>query len=351
MCTSPNFIKFNEVHGTHTQGKCKPVEFVPHVDFDKFLEQSIREGFQFVPVKCGHCLECRRSHAQEWADRCTLEAVQYKYNYFLTLTYDDRHLPRNGCQSTLKRKDFQDFMKRLRKAFPDSKLKVFYCGEYGDQSTRPHYHAIIFNLPLSDLSYEFEQFEDGKYKKFLRPNSSGQLMYSRTIYDLWNKQGNISVAKFSYQTAAYVAQYVDKKVAGRTNQYYLDLGIEPEFIGMSKGLGVVGYDKKLFVNDIVYQNVFNADGVRYQKKSVELQKKKLIVPVPGGARVVSYLPRYYSKQFEKEFPTLYEKYNRAKFLENIDNNAVINRTANKQKELDLRAYKNKKRFCLNRIAI
>lgn len=351
MCTTPNFIKYNNVLGTRTQGKMKPVEFVPHVNFDEFLAQSIREGFEFVPVACGYCLECRRAHAQEWADRCTLEASKYKYNWFITLTYDDDHLPLNGCQSTLKRKDFQDFMKRLRKNYPDYKVKVFYCGEYGDSSTRPHYHAILFNLPLDDLSYEFEQFVDGKYKVYSRPNNKGQLYYSRTIYDLWQHQGNISVARYDYACGAYVAQYVDKKVAGKSNQYYKDLGIEPEFIGMSKGLGVNGYDKKLFVNDIVYVPSFNADGEKITKKQVELQKKTLIVPCSGQARVVKTLPRYYLKQFEKDFPSLFLKYKAAKKDANISNISGMVAHGHVEDDLKVRAHKNKLRFCLHRNAI
>ena len=351
MCTSPNFIKYNNVYGTRTAGKIKPVEFVPHVDFDKFLAQSILEGFDFVPVACGHCLECRKAHAQEWADRCTLEASLYEDNYFITLTYDDAHTPLSGCQSTLRRKDFQDFMKRVRKAFPDRKLKVFYAGEYGDASSRPHYHAIIFNLPLDDLSYDFEQFINGQYKVFPRPNNKGQLMYSRTLYDLWNKQGNISVAKFSYATAAYVAQYVDKKVQGYSNEYYKKLGIEPEFIGMSKGLGLNGYDKKLFVNDIVYTPSFSKYGEKITKKQVELQHKRLVLPAQGEAKIVKNMPRYFFKQFEKEFPDLFLKYAAAKADANCKRLKLMNNTSEIQKELDARAHKNKQRFCLTRNAI
>lgn len=362
MCTSPNFIKFNGLKQNFNPAKDKLYQFIPHVDFDKFLEQAIKEDFDFMPVPCGKCLECRRNHAQEWADRCTIESKKYKYNYFITLSYDDFHIPFNKEQSTLKKEHFQLFMKRLRYYYPDSDIKVFYNGEYGDKSSRPHYHAILFNLPLNDLSFDYYSAEESiwnkdgspkelKLKKFLRPFKSNESYYSASIHKAWQYKGNIEVSPFTYATACYVAQYVDKKVAGKSNDFYKNLGIEPEFIGMSKGLGLDGYDKKLFFNDIVYQNYFDANGVRKTKKSLELQKKRLILPSSGSARIVSHIPRYFEKQFKKEFPELYEKYANQKRLINVDANKKLNRTGLKQKELDIRAYKNKQRFVLKRDAI
>lgn len=362
MCTSPNFIIFNGLSQNFKPGKSKLYQFVPHYDYDKFLSDALRNNWNFMPIACGHCLECRRNHAQEWADRCSFEAKKYKNNYFITLSYDDRHLPFNKEQSTLKRDDFTLFMKRLRSYFPDVKLKVFYSGEYGDRSSRPHYHAIIFNLPLTDLSDTFKSAEESLYnsdgtlkklvlKTYLRPFRRNESYYSETIHKAWQYAGNIDVSPFTYATACYVAQYVDKKVAGKTNDFYKKLGIEPEFIGMSKGLGLNGYNKNLFFSDIVYENYVNKDGEICHKKSLELQHKRLILPSSGKARIVSHVPRYYEKIFRKEFPDLYEKYVHQKTIINTEANKKQDRTEFKQKELDLRAHRNKLRFVLKRDAI
>lgn len=48
------------------------------------------DDFQMIP--CSQCLDCRLKYSREWAARIMIEAKQYKYNYFVTLTYDDLHL-------------------------------------------------------------------------------------------------------------------------------------------------------------------------------------------------------------------------------------------------------------------
>ena len=72
--------------------------------------------------------------------RCNHEASLYSVNSFVTLTYDDEHLPGDQC---LDHRDFQLFMKRLRKRFPS---RFFMCGEYGGLNGRPHYHSILFGV-------------------------------------------------------------------------------------------------------------------------------------------------------------------------------------------------------------
>lgn len=100
-----------------------------------------------VAVPCGRCLHCKKRRANGWAFRL---AQHYKDEYvpahMLTLTYDTDHVPitPNGFMS-LRSKDVQDFMKRLR-YHTGQKLKYYCTGEYGGKYGRPHYHIIIFGL-------------------------------------------------------------------------------------------------------------------------------------------------------------------------------------------------------------
>lgn len=73
--------------------------------------------------------------------------------FFITLTYDDEHLP-PGAE--LSKRDLQLFIKRLRKRNPG--IRYFAVGEYGSQKGRPHYHAVIFNL--LDLSLITDSWVD-----------------------------------------------------------------------------------------------------------------------------------------------------------------------------------------------
>ena len=108
-------------------------------------------GVEYINIPCGKCDGCRLDYARQWADRCMLEAKYHDKNSFITLTYNDDNIPvaENG-NYTLVKKDFQDFMKRLRESIGDVKIRYYACGEYGSKSLRPHYHAIIFGYDFSE---------------------------------------------------------------------------------------------------------------------------------------------------------------------------------------------------------
>ena len=92
-------------------------------------------------VACGRCAPCRAGKVREWAHRIELEASLHEVNCFLTLTYDDEHLPEGN---TLEPSHLTLFIKRLRERFRPNAIRYFACGEYGDRSERPHYHLVVF---------------------------------------------------------------------------------------------------------------------------------------------------------------------------------------------------------------
>lgn len=138
------------------------------------------------------------------------------------------------------KKDLQDFFKRLRKNV--GRFRYFACGEYGDQSLRPHYHAILFGIDF---------LEDRKKHSV---NKQGDVLYvSDTLLKEWGK-GHVLLSPFSYATAAYTARYVMKKIGGKhADDHYTRcnlvtgelVSVIPEFALMSlkPGLGSGWYDK------------------------------------------------------------------------------------------------------------
>lgn len=95
-------------------------------------------------VPCGKCPICLSKKRQKWLVRLQSEFKYCLSAYFVTLTYDDEHMPiKNGMQSLCKR-DVQLFMKRLRKSTKGYKLKYYLCSEYGSHTMRPHYHMILY---------------------------------------------------------------------------------------------------------------------------------------------------------------------------------------------------------------
>lgn len=188
-----------------------------------------REGFVDLPVSisCGRCIGCRLERSRQWAMRCVHEAQLHTENSFLTLTYDDEHLPYGG---TLIKKHFQDFMKRLRRKFGGRKIQYYHCGEYGDKTRRPHYHALLFGLDFSD-----------KLRHKTTPRGD-TVFTSEALSKLWG-MGFCTVGAVTFESAAYTARYVLKKVGGRdkTEGHYrvtvADTGevveLLPEYVTMS----------------------------------------------------------------------------------------------------------------------
>lgn len=216
-----------------------------------------------MTVPCQQCVGCRLERARQWAVRCEHEMRRHDRNCFITLTFDDDHLPDDGSICV---RDMQLFMKRLRKKF-GAGVKHLYCGEYGEENWRPHYHAILFNCDFPDR------------KVFKRLASGFTIDTSAILGDLW-PYGFSSVGAASFESAAYVASYCLKKVTGELAEghYYREIKpnvwdwVEPEFARMSKGIGLAHLLE--FSSDIYPANVVVTRGGR--------------VGVP---------PRYYAKKF------------------------------------------------------
>lgn len=209
------------------------------------------------PVRCGQCIGCRLEYSRQWAVRIMHEAALHENNVFVTLTYKE-------APNSLEYGDFQRFMRRLRKE--RGYARFFACGEYGEEGGRPHFHAVLFGV----------RFDDGEY---LGKSGSGSKLYrSVALSELW-PHGYASYGSVTFESAAYVARYVVKKVTGDgADAHYA--GRVPEFARMSlrPGIGARWLEK-------YWSDVF-----------------------PEGKVVsrdhVSNAPRYYRKKFAERFPDL-----------------------------------------------
>lgn len=183
----------------------------PHIIYDKTSHKHIE-------VPCGVCMACRLNYTREWAVRVMNESLSYPCNCFITLTYDDEHLPSDFSVS---KSAVQKFFKRLRKVVSKD-LKYFACGEYGGRFGRPHYHSIILNWYPEDAYL----WRDGLKKSYRSP----------LLEKCW-KFGHSEIGDVTFNSARYVASYIVKQKRGKEKTYYKEHSIEPEFVLMSKGLG------------------------------------------------------------------------------------------------------------------
>lgn len=142
-------------------------------------------------VRCGKCLPCVLSTANEWSLRCVLEGRLHDECCCLTLTIDDEHMPEFTDETY--RPMITKFLKRLRRLYP---CRYFGCFEYGSQKGRPHYHVIIFGWRPADAKY-FKQSDGGK------------VYVSAELSRLW-PYGFATIGDFDDRTGAYCSKYINK---------------------------------------------------------------------------------------------------------------------------------------------
>lgn len=175
---------------------------------------------------CGQCLHCRLNYARQWSIRIAHERLKYGDNCcVLTLTYDDEHLPEDR---SVHKSELQKFMKRLRKQVGSKRIRFFGVGEYGGHFGRCHYHCVCFGIPVDSAIFENRHvhYENGKPSGWHCDLAS------------W-KNGKVHIATLTPESANYVAGYILKKVKGKhASEYYANLGIEPEFVLMSRRPGI-----------------------------------------------------------------------------------------------------------------
>lgn len=230
-------------------------------------------GYEDLPVEvpCGQCVGCRLERSRQWAIRCVHEASLYDDNCFLTLTYDDKHLPGDG---SLDKDAFPKFMKRLRKKYPRSKdnnIRYFMCGEYGEKFARPHYHACIFNFDFPDKTL-------WSVRNGIRLYTSEILSGSEKVRALW-PFGYCVIGDVTFDSAAYVARYIMKKITGESASDHYG-GLEPEFCTMSRrpGIGKGWYEKyqsDLFPHDKTIIKGKEVNVPKFYRQLHELDDAKL----------------------------------------------------------------------------
>lgn len=170
---------------------------------------------------CGQCMHCRANRRRLWVHRIMLEAECHAHSAFISLSYNDESLP-DGWN--LVPKHLQDWLKRIRHAEPQVRLRHYSVGEYGDQSGRPHYHVALFG-----------------YQTCLRGQSSFSLRTGRCcprcdkVSETWGK-GIVFLGEVNSHSAQYVAGYVMKKMTGENDERLL--GRHPEFARMSLRPGI-----------------------------------------------------------------------------------------------------------------
>lgn len=200
-----------------------------------------------MPVPCGKCPQCVKRRLTGWAFRLQQQLKVSNEAHFLTITYDNKHIPiSSGFLPTLCKSDLQLFFKRLRKAHPkEERIKYYAVGEYGTKTARPHYHCVLFNAHLNKI------------------DPAWQL-------------GNIHYGQVNGASIAYTLKYMQKSKLQRLGGWiYGDVDDDREAPRslMSKGLG---------------ENYLSENMVKWHQQDV---LNRSYLTLEGGKKIS--MPRYY----------------------------------------------------------
>ena len=251
------------------------IKFVPERVDTQTNINALRSkwGSSLLLLPCGQCLGCKFDIARDWATRCVCESLYHEKNCFVTLTYDEVHVPERVIRS-----DVQDFIKALRNR--GVKLRFFGSAEYGCENHRPHYHLILFGYEPTDL-------------KLFSKSNGFYLFTSYVLSSIWNK-GFVLVGSLSFESAGYVARYATKKLKD-----------EDSFLFMSNRPGI---------------------GYQYYLDHREEMIKEGKIYGKFGERSTQPIPRYFDSKLREDFPEEYQKLvdKRLKDIQVVDNANMAN---------------------------
>lgn len=229
----------------------------PFIVKDKEMQQ---------PVPCGKCPNCAARRISSWSLRLMQESKRSTSAYFITLTYDNQHVPisKNNFME-LRKTDVQKFLKRLRKHQwkngNNESLKYYLCGEYGDKYKRPHYHVIMFNLDLQIL------LGQKVYHQVMLGNIPLDGKYN-FIIDQWT-MGHVTIGQVTEASVGYTLIYINKP----WRPMHRNDDRQPVFSLMSKKLGL---------------NYLSPEMIKWYKADL---KNRMYCNIEDGKKIA--MPRYY----------------------------------------------------------
>ncbi len=228
-----------------------------------------------LELPCGKCIGCKIPKSRDWTARIIQELDYFPDSCFMSLTYNEAKIPENG---SLKKKDLQNFVKRLRKS-TQKKIKYFGCGDYGEDNNRPHYHMIMLGIAQNWEGFVWIMRVKGK-KGYI------------DLYEVeeW-KNGYVHVGTATQDSVRYVTDYIMKKYDGT--------------------LAVEKYGQKERPFRIVSQGF----GKRFCLKFAEDLKKREYMTLRG---VQLGLPRYYRDILEIKNPIYIDRLKDRAFWVKLD---------------------------------
>lgn len=263
-------------------------------------KQLIVSGMPPVNVKyktllrqCDQCKGCRVRRRMELALRLEHESQFNEHSWFVTLTYNDEHLPAGGSVNIKAIPDFIRMLRqKLRRKKIKQKLRYFAVSEYGGQTGRAHYHLILFGPDFPDRKISYTKPSRANHSEsFIKLFGIGGARYytSELLENVWGN-GFAQLTSVSQATMQYVAKFhIDKVTGEKAAEYYSytdesgnAYNLEPEQCRMSTNPGL---------------------GRKWIEKYWKCVYPRGYIIGHGGVKFAP--PKYYDAWLEKNHPKVY----------------------------------------------
>lgn len=218
-------------------------------------------------AKCGKCYECKKQEARVLAHRIELEASYHEHVSWVTLTYDDFHLPRDG---SVNERDVHLWLKQFRKEIERKglpKIRYYYVAEYGELRGRPHYHVILYGYQTC-IRGDLGTWNDAAGEK---PDCCDSC---KLIHKTW-KRGRIDQRALPKGAAWYAACYASKAMTVESGR---PEGCKLEFARWSRNPGL----GSRAVNDIAETIQQSENLTEWQSAPVGIKRADSIYTKPLG---------------------------------------------------------------------
>lgn len=280
-CDNPQL--WYRIHGVNTElgkGKWFRVAYPTEQQFYNWCDSP---GVSRAKFPCRKCLGCRIDKTKDDSVRAVHHDSMFKQSSFITLTYAPFSLPSGG---SLDPEDWDKFVFRFRaflRKYHSRKVQFLMCGEYGENLSRPHYHALVFGWDFRKPTKSHAFDYPGRY---LWKKSNGFSLYRSDLLEHCWMHGQCLVGDVTRESAAYVSRYVMKKLYGPEaddhyrgiNEYGEEVQKVREFMRYPSRPALGASWLKKFSGDILSKNYVTLEGKEYRT------------------------PPYYSRKLSVEFP-------------------------------------------------
>lgn len=207
---------------------------------------------------------------RDYMIRLLYEFYKYPNSYFITLTFNDDALK---WYDTDLNRSVREFLDRFRKSVNDNKqIRHWFVCEFGTLHGRPHYHGILFNLPLDKFCKNSDELKEILESNWYHTLNDAHFIGDRTKVS----NGWIDISRVRGEGAPrYISKYVTKSFSDykKTPRIISSVGIGKGYLN-SENLNF-HKDKSGMLRPYILKNGYKIPLPRYYADKIFTESDKV----------------------------------------------------------------------------